>query len=307
MEPLVSIIIPAYNAALYIDEAIGSVVRQSFTGWELIVVNDGSVDDTADKVEAWVASDSRIRQVHQENGGLGAARNTGIAIARSGLIAFLDADDIWLPQKLQSQLALMQATGADLVFADAELLVANTQPITTLGAPAGWFEGAQGFARFMMGNHIPVLTVLVRREALNTVHGFSTDRQIQSACDYHLWLRLLMAGCRMYGSGTVEAKYRVHSGSMSDADRTCLQETCLLLEDLYRKHPAYRELMRNMLAHRTGQWLQTTETPPKDLYRHMLWLHFEARGRSRPWWWRGPWGAFLSVGQSQRIYARHYA
>src|SRR5215467_11570142 len=101
---LVSIIMPAYNAEKYIADSIRSVLAQTYTDWELIVVVDGSTDNTASLVQQFVTRDSRIKYFFQENGRLGKARNTGIKNASGSLIAFLDSDDLWLETKLELQL-----------------------------------------------------------------------------------------------------------------------------------------------------------------------------------------------------------
>ncbi len=106
IQPLVSTVIPAHNADKTIDEAIRSVLTQTFLSQEIIVVDDGSVDNTRLSVEAF---GDRVTYVGQKQGGAAAARNTGIRVARGEFIAFLDADDVWLPQKLERQLAVMLA------------------------------------------------------------------------------------------------------------------------------------------------------------------------------------------------------
>src|SRR5262249_23306047 len=104
---VVSIIMPAYNAGKYIADSIQSVLAQTYSDWELIVVDDGSADNTASIVQQFVTRDSRINYFFQENGRLGKARNTGIKEARGALIAFLDSDDLWLETKLELQLQAM--------------------------------------------------------------------------------------------------------------------------------------------------------------------------------------------------------
>jgi len=100
--PEVSVVIPAYNAGRTISAALASVFAQTYRDFEVIVVNDGSTDDTAQRLEEW---SGRLVTICQRNGGPGRARNEGIARARGRLIAFLDADDIWLPRKLERQVA----------------------------------------------------------------------------------------------------------------------------------------------------------------------------------------------------------
>lgn len=99
--PKVSVVIPAYNAMSYLPETVASVLNQTFEDYEVIVVNDGSKDD----IKIWIAqlADTRIKLISQENQGLSGARNTGIAHAQGEYVAFLDADDLWAPTKLEKQ------------------------------------------------------------------------------------------------------------------------------------------------------------------------------------------------------------
>lgn len=103
--PQVSVIVPAYNSAAFIRETIGSVVAQTFSDWELLVVNDGSTDDTKHVVSG---IDARVICIDRDNGGIAAARNTGLSLARGQFVAFLDHDDYWHPEKLAAQLSAAQ-------------------------------------------------------------------------------------------------------------------------------------------------------------------------------------------------------
>src|SRR5699024_4081686 len=104
--PLVSVILPVYNAEDYISDAIQSVLNQTYTDWELIVVDDGSTDQTKKVINPFL-EDDRIRYFYQENGGQGSARNKGIERAKGIYLALLDADDVWKVDKLQSQLNII--------------------------------------------------------------------------------------------------------------------------------------------------------------------------------------------------------
>src|ERR1700759_692275 len=99
-EPLVSVITPAYNAGNFIHETIDSVIAQTYTNWELIIIDDGSTDNTAAIVKQYVVRDSRIKYLYQQNGKQGKARNNGMTHSSGTIIAFLDADDTWTPHKL---------------------------------------------------------------------------------------------------------------------------------------------------------------------------------------------------------------
>lgn len=111
--PRVSIIMPAYNASAFLQRSVGSVVSQTFSDWELIIVDDGSTDGTAGLADALSASDSRIRVIHQTNSGVSSARNRGIDSAAGDFIAFLDADDAYKPEFLEELLAAVSENDAD--------------------------------------------------------------------------------------------------------------------------------------------------------------------------------------------------
>jgi len=115
-EPLVSVIIPVYNGAEYLGAAIESAQSQTYSNLEIIVVDDGSNDDSFQIANHYAAQDSRIRVIPQPNGGVAKARNTAIAAANGDFIAPLDADDLWLPDKIAQQMACMSATGDDCGF-----------------------------------------------------------------------------------------------------------------------------------------------------------------------------------------------
>src|SRR5258705_7642709 len=106
--PLVSVIVPSYYASRYISETLESFLSQTYRNFEVIVIDDGSKDNTPDIVADYARRDSRIRQVNQPNAGVGAARNRGLEEASGAFIAPLDADDVWYPQKLEKQVASLE-------------------------------------------------------------------------------------------------------------------------------------------------------------------------------------------------------
>ena len=115
-DELISIIMPAYNAGKYIKESIESVFNQTYQNWELIIIDDGSTDNTSEVVQPFLIKDRRIQYYLQENGKQGKARNAGIKRSKGNLIAFLDADDVWMPAKLQAQIGVLKQNDADLVL-----------------------------------------------------------------------------------------------------------------------------------------------------------------------------------------------
>lgn len=211
MERLVSVIIPAFNAEKFIVEALESVYRQTYRPIEVIVVDDGSQDLTAAVVgrfQQQVAADGKaegfvIRCIVQENGGPSRARNTGVKAASGEWIAFLDADDVWLPGKLGKQVSYLKShPDVELVFGDMRIFddkgVIVASAYGRYGYPACDEEGrfTQGFERLIESNQIFTGTVLVRKECLESVGLF--DESIRHGEDYDMWLRLALTysfGC----------------------------------------------------------------------------------------------------------------
>jgi glycosyltransferase involved in cell wall biosynthesis len=183
----VSVVIPAHRAACTIARALASVAAQSLKPLEVIVVDDGSTDGTLDAAEAMRARLAPIELVliSQENLGAGAARNSGVRAARGEWLAFLDADDEWLPEKLAR--SLDHAKDATLIAHD--FLEVRDGVETLMESSRHALQTQDIFQALMLRGFIPSITVLARRSAVLTVGGF--DESLPAAQDYDLWLRLL--------------------------------------------------------------------------------------------------------------------
>ncbi|MEZ5943495.1 MAG: glycosyltransferase family A protein [Planctomycetaceae bacterium] len=181
--PRISVVIPAYKAVDFIGRAIDSVWAQTFSPFEVIVVNDGSPDDTAEVVRQ--RDGHRVRLISQENAGPGAARNHGIREAQGDWIALLDADDTWAPDKLEKQAALISDD-----IGIVHCFISNALPIHL--AP-----GEVTFDAMWERNYIGTSTVLMRKQAWEQVGGFDEDRNLMGAEDYNLWLRIIHSGYRV--------------------------------------------------------------------------------------------------------------
>ncbi|GAB4178051.1 MAG: hypothetical protein Fur0039_21680 [Rhodocyclaceae bacterium] len=188
---LVSVVIPAYNAAWCVSRAIDSVLAQTHGQFETIVVDDGSTDDTARVLAVY---GERIRVVNKPNGGLSSARNAGIAAARGEFVAFLDADDWWLPGKLARQVELMRAR-PELAFCSTAARVQTPEGEVLNEWRCGACTGARvleaifGANAFVAGSGS---AVLARRSALEAEGGF--DESLASLEDIDLWMRLAARG-----------------------------------------------------------------------------------------------------------------
>lgn len=243
---LVSIIMPAYNAESFIGEAINSVVNQTYSNWELIIIDDGSTDKTAEKVQSWVVKDNRIQYWYQVNGKQGKARNLGISKSKGDYLAFLDADDLWLPEKLEIQIEEIQKNNVDLVFSNSYIFNDDNDADVskTMNVKKAMFIGEKAFQLFLEGNRIPILTVLTKKENVNQVGGFSEKINIQNAEDYHLWLKMLMSNAVFYSSDIVMAKYRLHNNSVTAKDNFATIKILDVFLDLLHFSPKHKKQLK---------------------------------------------------------------
>ena len=209
---LVSVVVPTFNHARFIGDALRSVMAQTHAEWEAIVVNNHSSDDTVDVVRG--LADPRIRLVDFANHGvIAAGRNEGIRLARGGYVAFLDSDDAWHPDKLARCAAVLDA-GADLVC-HAERWTGGGRPEREVRY--GPTEMAAYRPLLLRQNCISTSATVVRREVLERVGAFDARPEFVTAEDYELWLRIARAGCDIRFVDDVLGEYRRHEGNASAA------------------------------------------------------------------------------------------
>lgn len=216
MEPKVSVIIPSYNAVKFIARAIDSVMNQTVSDWELIVVDNESTDGTQGVVEGY--GDDRIA-LHriQNHGVIAASRNLGISAARAPWVAFLDADDWWAPGKLERCLAAGDR-GADLVYHALRLVKAQT-PQSREARIGSWQVRSPVFLDLVRrGNALCTSSVVVRRDILSKVSGFSEDPEMARSEDYNLWLRVSRTTERFTYLDEDLGCYLSHDGNASSGD-----------------------------------------------------------------------------------------
>ena len=184
--PRVSVVIPTYNCAHYLGQAIESVLAQTYTDREVIVIDDGSRDNTADVAAAY---GGHIRYLRQENSGLPAARNRAIEAAAGDLIALLDADDWWEPTKLAQQVPLLDADSeVSLVYTDLRVIYDDGRLVPSFLASRPLASDGYVFTQLTESGFILPSTVLLRRSCLEAVGMF--DETMRSHEDIELWLRL---------------------------------------------------------------------------------------------------------------------
>ena len=237
--PKVSVVIPAYNAMTYLPETLDSVLKQTFTDFEVLIVNDGSTDS----IVTWASAitDPRVQLISQDNQGLPGARNTGIAHAKGEYIAFLDADDLWEPTKLEKQVQCFQENPNAGVVYTWSLLVDE------YGKPTGRI-----FASQAEGNVWQQLletdvisngsSAMVRKDCFEAVGVF--DHTLTSAEDLDMWLRI----ASQYSFAVVKEPltlYRQYSRSMSKNRQRMFQNLQTVIEKAFKAVPFEMLYLRN--------------------------------------------------------------
>jgi glycosyltransferase involved in cell wall biosynthesis len=204
-KPLVSVIIPTYNRGWIVKEAIDSVLEQDFDDYELIVVDDGSGDDTPAILSAY---GNKITVLRQSNKGVSAARNHGIEAASGQLIAFLDSDDLWLPRKLSAQIKFFKAHPEAVINQTQECWIRNGKRVN----PKKRHHKFSGmiFERSLALCLVSPSAVMIKKSLFGTVGVF--DEQLPACEDYDLWLRI---SCR-YPVHLIEAALIIKRGGHDD-------------------------------------------------------------------------------------------
>lgn len=207
-KPTVTVITALYNSAGFIGETIESVQAQSFSDWEMILVDDCSTDRSVEIVGAYAAEDSRIRLVQlAQNSGPAVARNRAIEEAHGRYLAFLDSDDRWHPEKLTRQLAFMRETGRLFTHSWYEKCAESGESLGVVVRPPAELD----YKELLKSNRIGCLTVIYDTEALGKVYM----PLIRKRQDYGLWLKIMRGGTKAYCLPENLALYRVRTGSVS--------------------------------------------------------------------------------------------
>lgn len=228
--PQVSVVMPAYNGERFIAAAIESVLQQTYPDWELLIVNDGSTDRTLAVIAPYLESQSdRIRLINQSNQGVAAARNQGLAQATGQWVAFLDQDDVLLPNKFTLQVQCFeQNPELSMVHSGWRLVNADGKPLADVEP---WHDAPNLHAVDWI-RRMPVLfsAMLFRRSAVLQIHGL--DPQYKQVCDVDLVQRLVLAGCQSQWVRQVTTLYRQHD--RNDSLNTLVQaEECWAVREQF--------------------------------------------------------------------------
>lgn len=252
--PLVSVVIPAYNASATLDETLRSVRSQTHNTLEIIVVNDGSTDNTGAIAKRHAAKDDRVQVVTQNNAGLAAARNEGWRRARSDLIAFLDSDDLWAPTKIERQIQALQAAGQHVGLVYCWYARIDSQSTIT----AAW-EGARlaghVLEQILAGNFVGNgSSALVRRQALIDANGFDSGLRAAGAEGCEDWL-LQCRVAERYRFAVVPEHligYRYLPNNMSSNQPRMLRSWMLAHDEMLARQPDHRDALKRGVRNYAG-------------------------------------------------------
>lgn len=223
----ISIITPAYNAGKYIEETIKSVQTQTFTDWEMVIVNDCSKDNTYEIAKAYADADKRIKLInHEKNAGVAAARNTALDASTGDYIAFLDSDDLWLPDKLEKQLMFMDTGQYALTYTNYQKFNSDTgEKGKVICAPA-----VMTAKRIYGDTSIGCLTVMVNRSMVGTFHM----PKLNHTEDNITWQGILSRGYTAYRLDETLSLYRESSASLTNSKKKAAKQQWQTYREYYK-------------------------------------------------------------------------
>jgi len=207
--PAVSVLIPVYNCVSFLEETVNSVFKQNFQNWEIIIVDDGSSDASLSVAHKMCESDSRIRIISQQNQGVAIARNNAFSNSRGKYLVFLDADDVIMPGKLETQFLFLEKNPTiDVVYGDCEICDSRLNLLHTDSDRRTPHEGAV-FDKLCSGNLFAIHSAMVRRSTIESMGRVHVPRRVQIE-DWGLWAEVSTRSLFAYLPGVV-ARYRQHS------------------------------------------------------------------------------------------------
>jgi glycosyltransferase involved in cell wall biosynthesis len=219
-----SIITPIYNAEDFLDETLRSILDQSYTDWESILINDNSKDKSLEIANKFVELDSRFKIINKsESGGAAKARNAGIEQAEGRFIAFLDSDDIWNPTKLEKQIDFMKKNNISFSFSNYHFISESGEVASEVKVPL-----SVTYDSLLKGNVVACLTAIYDSNALGKV----LMPDIRKRQDFGLWLAITKKDVTGYSLQESLAKYRLRKGSISDAKFNTMMYTWILYRQI---------------------------------------------------------------------------
>jgi glycosyltransferase involved in cell wall biosynthesis len=241
--PLVSVVIPSYNQADYLRQALDSLIAQTYLNWEAVVINDGSTDHTDAVLKEYAARDPRIKPYTKQNGGITAALNEGIRRASGEYFSWLSSDDQFYPNKLQALVNAFETLGDDygLVYGGFDLLYEDTGELASLPLPTPLIRGSE-FPEALRFDFIDGTAILVRMKIMRDIDGFNPP--YKHTPDMELWMRIASKGYRFYLFNEKVSIRRMHSAQASATDMIYCRYDALWVTHYYLLHYHLLELYR---------------------------------------------------------------
>ena len=254
--PRVSVVIPAWGVAPFIAETLKSVFAQTFTAYEVVLINDGSPD--TEEFEREIAQFlDRLIYVKKPNGGASSARNAGIRAAKGEFVAFLDGDDIWLPQFLESQVNFIEQNNLDMAYADALFFGENVRDGQTFMQEAV-SEGAVTTESLLDWTcNIITSGTVVYREKVVSAGLFDESPDWRRGQDFEMWFRLLKHGAKIGYQREILLKYRVRQSGLSGDGVKTAERNLLVLNGIKKKHdltPKEKTIWQKMIRLSEAIW-----------------------------------------------------
>lgn len=273
-KPLISVVMPVFNGANFLSQAIESILKQTNSNFEFIIIDDGSTDNSAQIIQQFQKSDERIVFISRENQGLSKSLNEGIDLASGVWIARMDADDISTLDRFEKQLAWLEQTGADICgswiecFGDVSSIIYR-HPETDSGIKMG----------LLFGSLLAHPTVIVKASIIKEIRY---DDSWNKAEDYELWTRMALRGVKMTNFPQVLLRYRVHSSQISSASN---REQKLLTQAIRRGYWQSSSLVQGINKDFTEEFLKIFELnleliDMNKVDKCMMQLIFHAKGES---------------------------
>lgn len=228
MNDLVSIIVPVYNSGSTLKETIDSVLTQTFTNWELILVNDGSIDNSLEVINNY--NDTRIQVFTQNNQGVSVARNFGISKAKGNFVAFLDSDDLWSKDKLKKSIRAINSDNYAMVYSDIKIFYKHIDDSESYKYREP-IEEKDDYLRLLIYDYIPTLTVIIRKTTLEHVGLF--DINLNGTEDWDLWIRITKLNKIKYIPEPLSYYRYSEQGLSKDRDKHLIEEKKVLKKHVY--------------------------------------------------------------------------
>ena len=281
LEPLVSVVIPAFNASEWIAETIESVIDQEYQNFEILVIDDGSTDNTEKIVSSF---GPKVSYYYKINGGQSSARNFGIKNAKGKYIAFLDSDDLWFKQKLKLQIELLEQNKFKWAYTDGIAFDNSTNEILfRFNNKSKQYEG-DILIKLFQSCFIPMPTVIVKKEVFSEIGYFNEDHQFRNREDWEMWIR----SAQKYPIALIPdilAKYRVHQKSVTGTESLIerMNGNILVIEQAASREPKrlgkYKNIVLSKLYFSSGRALALQGNSYyakklflKSIYRNPFWI-----------------------------------